>query len=329
LTWVRLDDRFRSHPKVLRAGARAAYLWICGLSYCAEQLTDGHIPLEAVPSLVPEFRDSAHLVKRLVEVGLWESRDGEYVVHDYSDWQPPSDEVRARRADVSAKRAEAGKRGAAARWQRNGNGPDDVIGFANGKNWQLPSCGDGKAMAPSPSPSPSPSPEGGSKKIHRSETPEPLALLPDSEVKRSIADDVQAHYVGARQKHNPRSRPGPLVDEDRRRIESLVHSGWSADDLKLAVEGLFLSPHHLGENDRETKYLGLEHALREKNLENFVELARAARPKPGRTVPRPILEQRAREAAGATNGQHTQADVDGLLEGLKDWGKSPFLEDEK
>lgn len=103
MSWVKLDDGFPDHPKVLRAGPLAAWLWACGLAYCNRQpARDGFIPTEKVRVLYPVAAPMS-LARKLVEVGLWEAVDGGYRVHDYHDYQP--------REDLRTKRAEAGRRG--------------------------------------------------------------------------------------------------------------------------------------------------------------------------------------------------------------------------
>lgn len=76
------------------------------------------------------------------------------------------------------------------------------------------------------------------------------------------ADEVWAHYVATVKRHRPRRRPGALSPKDRKHIGELLKSGFTAEDIKRAVSGLFRSPHHLGQNDRGTEYLELTYALR-------------------------------------------------------------------
>jgi hypothetical protein len=156
MTWVKIDDQFPDHPKIERAGPEAAWLYVAGLCYCAQYLTDGLIPKTRVPRLTAHA-DGERLADRLVDAGLWEDRGEDYEVHDYLDFQPSGEEARARKRELSEKRAEAGKRGAEARWNGKHGKPD-------GKEPSplpspLPSDVDGKRhgkpMAPSPSPSPS------------------------------------------------------------------------------------------------------------------------------------------------------------------------------
>jgi hypothetical protein len=111
MTWVKLDDGFADHPKLVTAGPMASWLHVCALCYCGRHLTDGIIPKPMVPRLssVPKPQREAD---RLVEAGVWEDVGDCYVIHDYHDFQPTREEVLA---DREAKRA-AGKKGAEARW---------------------------------------------------------------------------------------------------------------------------------------------------------------------------------------------------------------------
>ena len=52
--WVKLDDHFFQHPKILRATPEAKLLYLAGLTWCAANLTDGLIPAAALPVLAAE-----------------------------------------------------------------------------------------------------------------------------------------------------------------------------------------------------------------------------------------------------------------------------------
>jgi hypothetical protein len=94
MTWVRLDDQFPDHTKVIAAGPAAAWLYVTALCYCNRMLTDGFVPGNQVPRLVP---NASKLVDRLLTAGLWRkaSRDGVdgYEVHDFLKYQPTREEV--------------------------------------------------------------------------------------------------------------------------------------------------------------------------------------------------------------------------------------------
>lgn len=118
--WVYLDDQFPDHPKVAAAGGDAAWLFVCGLAYCKRYNTAGAIPAAQVAKLT-DRRGGSRLAARLVEVRLWEATDGGFQVHDYADWNRPSES-----------RSEAGRKGAAARWgDRNGNANGSANGNGN------------------------------------------------------------------------------------------------------------------------------------------------------------------------------------------------------
>lgn len=101
MSWVRLDDGFPEHPKVLALGADyevGISLLVRGMCYCARNLTDGFIPART-------FSDNPQLVERLVELGLWERVEGGFQIHDYLAYNPSKERVLSTR--------EAGRRRAA------------------------------------------------------------------------------------------------------------------------------------------------------------------------------------------------------------------------
>ncbi len=155
MSWVKIDDQFFTHPKVLAAGKDGRALFIAGLCYSASHLTDGLVPTAAL-GLVASSADVPRrsTAKRLVDVGLWHEVGDGWKIHDYHDHQPYAEAVKAQRDEVSRRRSEAGRKGAAARWSDGkADGKGDGTGKANGI--AKPKQADGKAIAPSPSPSPS------------------------------------------------------------------------------------------------------------------------------------------------------------------------------
>jgi hypothetical protein len=100
MTWAKVDDRLHGHAKAARAG-EALSLWVLALSWCAAYLTDGEVPREQPARLIgakgPKF------AARLVEAGLWETTESGYKFHDWHDYQPSGDEVRASRAEAKTR----------------------------------------------------------------------------------------------------------------------------------------------------------------------------------------------------------------------------------
>jgi hypothetical protein len=105
MTWIKLDSGFPDHPKVVAAGWQAAWLYICGLTYCSRYLTDGRIPKAQVRRLsdVPRPEQQA---QRLLDAGLWVDDGNDYLVHDYTVWQQPSEKIQREREE-GRKRAKA------------------------------------------------------------------------------------------------------------------------------------------------------------------------------------------------------------------------------
>lgn len=117
MTWVRFDDTFPEHPKVLSVGGDAAWLHVCALAYCNRLETDGEIP-EGILHRLSDRKNPMQLAERLVAVGLWDHAAFGWVIHDYHDYQPSKADLEERRARVSAVRSQAGKRSGEARRAR-------------------------------------------------------------------------------------------------------------------------------------------------------------------------------------------------------------------
>lgn len=94
--WIKLDDQIAHHPKFLKAGATASWLFVGGLGYSARYLTDGAIPSEALSSLTSIPKPERYAVT-LVSVGLWDGTEGGWQIHDYHAFQPSREEVEQRR----------------------------------------------------------------------------------------------------------------------------------------------------------------------------------------------------------------------------------------
>ena len=112
MSWVRVDSSVPRNPKFLRAGASASWLWLCGLAYCQQGLTDGFIPIEALHTLgVLSKEHPEKLAERLVQARLWNvSSHPEPVgwwVHGYLNHNRSADQV----ANIKAEKQAAGKRG--------------------------------------------------------------------------------------------------------------------------------------------------------------------------------------------------------------------------
>lgn len=83
-------------------------LWVAGLCWSKENLTDGFIPADMVPVL---HRDGAKLKDELTrslvrgKCPLWEPSEGGFQMHDYDDWQDMKETVQDRRERWKAQKA--------------------------------------------------------------------------------------------------------------------------------------------------------------------------------------------------------------------------------
>jgi len=107
--WVRLDDGFPEHPKILRLSDGAFRLHVTAMCWSARQLTDGRIPALWVP------RDRRVAVHELTAPELWERIDDDYLVHDWQDWNPSAADI----AQIRKNRAERQRR-----WRDRRRGDD-------------------------------------------------------------------------------------------------------------------------------------------------------------------------------------------------------------
>jgi hypothetical protein len=117
MSWLRIDDRFTEHPKVLLLSDAALAFWVkvsCWLQ--RNPKFGGFIPAALLPEITRKPPDEAielslQLVNAraggLYDVGLWIPCEGGFRVHDWDDYQLSPEETEQRRTA----RVEAGRRG--------------------------------------------------------------------------------------------------------------------------------------------------------------------------------------------------------------------------
>lgn len=109
MPWSKIDDQFYDHPKTVAAGPIGIALFVCGLSYCSRQLTDGFIAKAQVRRLI-DVDDPYAVAEKLIEVGFWEQVNGGYQVHDYLEYNPSRGQV----LELRKARVDAGRMGGVA-----------------------------------------------------------------------------------------------------------------------------------------------------------------------------------------------------------------------
>jgi hypothetical protein len=240
MVWAKLDDEILDNPKIAEAGPLGFALHVAAITWCCRNLTDGFIQRQRVRALLDfdglsvkvgegEFvrhdkdADAIDLAEHLVDVGLWKhDPDGRgYWLHDFLEYNPSRADVLAERQAKSAARAEAGKKGAAARWKRPPNtfgsakqdGKPDGRGHGkpDGKPMASPSQNDGPAPVPVPVPEEPPS--GGSSRAREAVPVSQLQPMshPATAVTMSLteplADDARAAWETATMNTKPPDQP--------------------------------------------------------------------------------------------------------------------------
>lgn len=111
MAWLRVDDGFVEHEKIIDLTDKAFRLHMAALCYCSRNLTDGRISpraLKVISAIVGGNTKKA--VADLIQAGLWTLEDDGHAVNDYLDWNPSADKVkadRARNADRQARHRNA------------------------------------------------------------------------------------------------------------------------------------------------------------------------------------------------------------------------------
>ncbi len=102
--WTALSTRFFRDPKVVNAGRDSALLYLAGLCYSQEHLTDGVIPKGALRIIAAESFTTTKAANALVREGLWIESDTNYTVAQWSEWNRSKDEVEAQRAAANERK---------------------------------------------------------------------------------------------------------------------------------------------------------------------------------------------------------------------------------
>ena len=97
--WIQLDDGYAEHPKVVGLSDEALAMEVRALCYVGRRDTDGFVP-DACLHLLTRAAAPAEVAVELVGAGRWERDDGRggYWIHDYLDYNPSSEQRKAKRA---------------------------------------------------------------------------------------------------------------------------------------------------------------------------------------------------------------------------------------
>lgn len=102
MPWFKVDDGFAFHQKTLRATNQAIGLWVKAGSWCAQQLTDGHVPV----GVILAFGSSIEDAQNLVEADLWEVDGAGFRFRNWVEFQPSKQEVEREREKARIRKQE-------------------------------------------------------------------------------------------------------------------------------------------------------------------------------------------------------------------------------
>ena len=99
MTWVKIDDSFPNHPKIVGLTDKAFRIHISGLCYCGTYLTDGFVPMTIAARFANE--EMKYIVE-LEQAGLWREapQDNGFYIHDYLAHQTSKTQVEEKRQTV-------------------------------------------------------------------------------------------------------------------------------------------------------------------------------------------------------------------------------------
>ncbi len=151
MSWVRFDDGYPDHPKMVFAGKAGRELHTAAIFYCAKALTDGVIHINQLRKLaaseeIDGWKEALALLTQTVpgfdSPSMIDSGDGWYQIHDYLDYQPSKAQVEAARDKTSEARAEAGRAGGFAKARARAGRDSQQNGSEAPANEQLMSSKD-------------------------------------------------------------------------------------------------------------------------------------------------------------------------------------------
>jgi len=117
MPYLNSDDGFPDHPKVDALSDAAYRLHDAGRHYAAKHTSDGAIPGNRVPRLSRAYKPG--VLRELLDASVWhkggegcgtptciKGEEGEYVVHDYLQWNKSREWWEAKRKKDAERQAE-------------------------------------------------------------------------------------------------------------------------------------------------------------------------------------------------------------------------------
>lgn len=85
MAWLRIDDSFLDHPKIIGLDDHQLRVHLAAMLYAARYRTNGHIPQPALRLINATETD----IETLVNLRIWDrAKNGELHVHDFASYNP-------------------------------------------------------------------------------------------------------------------------------------------------------------------------------------------------------------------------------------------------
>lgn len=84
MSWVRIDDRFADHTKIMGLTDKEFRIHVNALCY-AGRMRDPHIN----PAILPALRATRAQADSLARKGVWDVNSDGWVIHDWDEYQSP------------------------------------------------------------------------------------------------------------------------------------------------------------------------------------------------------------------------------------------------
>lgn len=97
MAWIKIDDSFPDHPKIIGLSDLAFRLHIRALCYSGKYLTDGFYPFQSVNLLLSDEEAIKKPTDELENAGLWIREEKGWQIHDYLVHQTSKQQVEHKR----------------------------------------------------------------------------------------------------------------------------------------------------------------------------------------------------------------------------------------
>jgi hypothetical protein len=190
MAWIKLDDQWMEHPKIVTVGRDARDVWLASITWCAKYLTDGYFPKNLLPTLATmagvDVANCQTFASDLLGVCLWELEGNKYLVHDYLKYNPTKEQAIATREA----RKEAGKIGG-----------ENKASKSLAKSWQNGKQKASKSLPRTRLPS-----------LARNPSPDPLPVPQESEAPATHSKLIQA-IKNVTGRYPPKETWAPLTEK--------------------------------------------------------------------------------------------------------------------